>query len=284
MKNITISLLLILLSGCISFNSPFSGMLKGPDPAKKKINEIEVPDKPVKSEDHLEEERKVLTMSIDGVETAKTLTVEPEVVGELTSSLRLMHALRRSIGEPSTEVKRTLDEMSKSILELDRHNADLRMRNAEYASTMSDMQKKILDLKSSYGKVVEENSSLMDQLSFWFWMAIVASIGIAVFVPGGTILVKRFWSKVGGLALSAGQSAVGSCKGLSMQLSKYAETLDDEQRAKFKSILKSMHPDDIKYWDKIREGRDPIAERLHDGKEFDNDKLDLIFKHARDYN
>jgi hypothetical protein len=174
--------------------------------------------------------------------------------------------------------------MTDSIKALDEHNANLQSENVAYENELVSMRRKINDLKSSYGKVVEENEGLMSRLSFWFWLSIIASVLVAVFVPGGSILVKRFWGKVGGLALSAGQAAVKSCKGMSTQLARYAETLNDEERKKFKIAMKGMAPENLAFWDKIRDGRDPVVERLHEGKEFDNGKLDYVFKHAREFN
>ena len=266
----------LLLTGCISFESPFKGLFQ----RKPKTKVIEIPAKPEKESGHVEEEKNALGAGIKHIERAYAISADKQVQQNIENGLKLLEALQRSLGGPIEESEATIAEMKSIIKNLEYYNRDYKYRLDRFWTELRIQRDSSLKLESDLLSLRETHESTLGTLSTYFWWAVVASVLVSVFVPGGSIIAKRFWKKVGGLATFAGKSAIGACQNMSKQLVKYTETLNDQEKLKFKKVLKEMEPENIKYWDDILEKKDPIKERLLADPRVNNKYVNEIFEEA----
>ena len=267
---------MVLLSGCVSIDSPFKGWFD------KKVSTkiVEIPPRPEKDPEHEEKEKQALGAGIRHIEKAHALSTDKQVKQNITNGLKLLEALQRSLGGPVEESEATIEEMRSIIKNLEYYNRDYRHRLDTFWQELKIRRDSSLKLESELLGLRETHKGALETLSTYFWWAVIASVLVSVLVPGGSILAKRFWRKVGGLATFAGKSAIGACQNMSKQLVKYSETLNDQEKLKFKKVLKEMEPENIKYWDDILQKKDPIKERLLADPRIKNKYIQEIFEEA----
>lgn len=264
MRYFPIIALLFATSGCSFINLGSTSVAeKAPEEMHDQIDKLHNDRPPIKSQTQQENERKAVAMARLHVDEAKDISTEQPVKLNLTTAQELLDALERSMGTPTQEVVSSVDAVEKLIKSMDAENKKLKEKEEEYQSLMDENRQTIARLQGLVSTKIKRESTLLDKIEFWFWIAIIASIALAVFVPGGMFLVNRFWSKVGEMVVSGATTTVRAVGDMSHSIGKYAETLNDDERRRLKQYLRSMSNESQGFWDEVRQGRNPMAERIY---------------------
>ncbi len=252
---------LLTLQGCSLFGSIFgrnSAASKAPAQVSKLTGKLSDEPKPQPGPELNEAERKVLYLAEVNVERAKISSNQKPVIEDLSTAQALLAALERSIGVPSSEVGNDPSVVKKSIKELDNENKKLKKQEKDYEKKMEQNRQVIDKLKGLVDTNIETEKSLMDQIKFWTWVAIILSIAIAVLVPGGMLIVKRTWSKIAEISWEGAKSAGNAMGELSKSLSDYLANVDKDEAKKLQEHLDKM-PEDVKnYLTQIQKGDNPL--------------------------
>lgn len=264
MKKLLLLLCLVLMPGCSVFNfGSKTSAVKTPPQVKRAIKKLHEDLPPEKTPGHSETERIALELAKIKVDTAKNISEDEAVKSELRTANEILSSLQRSLGVPVEEVQATIENIRKTIENLDKDNKAFKHENYVYRQHMKENQKTIAALRGIINTKIQKEASLLGSVKRWFWIAVVLSVLIVVFVPGGMFLVKRAWSKTASLAVSGVGSAINAMGDLSTRLGKYMETLDKDEREKLKDQLSKMHPDNVSFWDKVKGGNNPLKEAIH---------------------
>lgn len=266
MKILKINILLIFIfcQGCFSFNFGTSKKENEiPPKMKEDLNDLNDSLPPKKNFEHKEAEKEVLYLAKENVKEADDLSSEFIVKDKLNQTNMLLESLTRSIGNPSQLVQNTIDNIKKMIKKLDVENKEFRRENEKYIANMEENSKLISRLQGLLEYKAEREKTLLEKIKFWFWVAIILSIVIVVFVPGGMIIVKRIWSKSFELFSHTARESAHAIGEMGSALSDYMATLDDKEREKFKNRLNKMKKGAAEYWDKVKAGENPLMLELH---------------------
>lgn len=264
-KRMLLIMSLTLVSGCsfISIGGGSSVGEKAPRDLQRRVNDLHDVPPPSKSIAQTENERIAVAMVKRRVDDAHDISTELPVKTNLTVAQKLLAALERSMGAPTKEVEASIDEVDKLIKSMDRENEELKEKQEEYKKLMDENRQTIAQLQGLLNTKIEREETLLDKIKFWFWIAVAASIALAVFVPGGMFLVNRFWSKTGEIVISGAKTATHAIGEISHSIARYAETLGDDEREKLKKHLRTMSSESQGFWDDVRKGNNPMVRKLH---------------------
>jgi len=240
---------------------------------KKQIGKLQDISKPEKTQEHLELEKAAIVRAQEIINEmqefnnqikSKLNEKEQKEMEEYINNLnKLMSALMRSVGLPLKEVKLSVDKI---VLSLDKNNQSLATKNSKYDDQVKKNNDELNKLNGIANATKTEISSLLDTITFWFWVLVIFSVVISVVAPGGVYLVKRFWTKAFEVSVTAADIAIKAGSDLSYAISKHIDTLEGEDKDKVKQVLKEM-PDDAKdYWRKHLRGANESVDMLNNLK------------------
>jgi len=253
----------LILSGC-TFNlfGSKSAAEKSPKELQKQTMKLHDDPKPLPDPELIEYEKRAVSLTKKNVLEAKDATTEAVVINKLGTAEDLLSALERSIGTPSQEIDNTLSNVKSVIKTIDRENEKFKKAELVYEKKMDENRQTIAKLQGMVNTKIESEKSLLDQVKFWFWIVVILSVAIAVFVPGGMLIVKRVWSKVAEMAWSGAQSGAEAMGEMSKAISDYLASVDKQESEKFLKYLGGMPEAAKEYWSAIRKGQNPLLQNL----------------------
>lgn len=265
MRYLLVMLLSISMAGCSFISLGGGGSTpyeSSPKAVKEKVSDLHLVAPPSKSSEHKENEKRALALAKTKVSEANDISTESPVKSNLRVASKLLNALQRSIGTPTKEVTDSIDQVEEVIRGLDDENEELREKRVEYEKLMDENRQTIAQLQGLLDVRMEREKSLLDRVTWWITVAIILSIAIAIFVPGGMFIVKRFWSKAAEVGISAAKSAAHAGSQLSSAISKHMETADEEERKRLQNSLNAMDAEAKDFWRKSRIGKNPAHEAI----------------------
>ena len=259
----SVFVLFLFCAGC-SF-SIFGAKKDEPIPKKlkKDLGKLDNSLPPRKSFGYKEAEKEVLYLAKNVTKDASELSSEFAVKDRLVLSNKLLDSLSRSLGMPSAAIQETVDAINVRIENLDKQNLVYRKQNAEYIGKMEENSRLINRLQGVIEYKTQKEATLLGKISFWFWTAVVLCVLFAVFVPGGMILVKRFWSKSMEMFTYTAKKSANAIGEMSHALADYMAEVDEVEKKKLKDRLNKMKKGATEYWDSVRSGENPLLMELH---------------------
>jgi len=193
-KTVLIMIFMLLpLGGCFP-KLPFwkSKEERAIQKAEKQANKIKGEVKPpVKPWDIVKGEQNILSMVENDISAAKEAMTRTEMNESLNSAKEKVQVLKSSVGtSPEAVGKLSKRKQNKMIEELRGKILQFQEENYTYQQRMRDYELSINDLKAE----VEKQRGVIGTLKLWLLIAIGVSVLVAAFVPGGALIVKRFWS------------------------------------------------------------------------------------------
>jgi len=227
-KIFLLTLLLILLNGCIKIGYSQKEVKQSVVKAEKIQDKIEKEVKPpVKPWKMIQSEIDILAMVANDLETAKNQYNRIELEGILKLALEKVRVLQSSVGLSPENIKGLSPrQINRKVNKYRISTTKFKKREYLYKQKMRDFVLHASDMQD----VVKEKDGIIAQLTFWLFIAIGASVLIAAFVPGGGLLVKRFWTGAFKTAHMFGKQAYGTLqqtvKGLNNAMDKNKQIFD----------------------------------------------------------
>ena len=255
----------MLMPGC-SFNLFGNGtkdVYNVPKDVKRDIGELNDDPIPRKNFDHKEAEKSCLALAKKKVISANDKSSEYIVKEDLRTANDLLEAIARSLGNPAIKVDSDPLSIVAYIESLDRENKKFRLSQAKFEENMEENRMLISRLQGIIKAKTEVEKSLWSKVTFWFWAAIILSVLVAVFVPGGMVIVNRFWSKSAEVFIKGAKSAGKAASEMSHALSEYMKTLDMKEQEVLKNHLNRMRNGACDFWEEVKQGNNPLINDIH---------------------
>lgn len=146
---------------------------------------------PIKPWDIVKGEQDVLSMVEKDIDSAREALTRTDIDRNLNAAKEKVKVLQSSVGTSAMDVdKLSFKKQTKMIQELRSKILEFQKNNYTYQQRMRDYEISISDLKAK----VKEQRGIIGTLKLWLLIAIGVSVLVAAFVPGGAMIVKRFWT------------------------------------------------------------------------------------------
>lgn len=218
-------LITISLGGCTVFGKSDRQVKNTVKRAEKASSNVEKKVRPpVKPWLLVKSEMDILAMALKDIKFAEDAMTRRELTLSLKRAGEKLSALQVSVGlSPKNIGKISLKRQDRILSKHRRMLSDSKKKEYEYLQRMRKFEIKA----STFQDTIKEKNGIISQLTFWLIVAIVISVLIAAFVPGGMFFVKRFWGGAFKVAHLFGKKAyetlAQSIKGINKTMDKYPQ-------------------------------------------------------------
>lgn len=181
-----------MANSCVKFG--FGGGLnekkttKNAEKASEKIEEEVRP--PVKPFDISQGESDILKMAEEDLVKAKDSITRTEIDSSINNASNKIRVVISSIGmSPKDTSKMSENKKDRLIAKFRKEVVAYNKEKFDYQNKMTRFQVKVTELTG----IIKEKTSIITKLKYIIIGLIVISVGVAAFVPGGAMLVSRFW-------------------------------------------------------------------------------------------
>ena len=190
-SKILLLVLLVSLAGCITIGKSDSQVKRDIKRVDKAITKIETAVKPpVKPWKLYKSEMDILAYTLKDIQAAKGTMNPNEYTKYLNAAIEKIVALQSSVGLSSEDLGKLKEKtIERRMAKFRRDVANHKSEKYHYIQAMRDYKLQASTLTDAISK----QKSVIQQLIFWLWVAVIVSVLFMVCIPGGGAIVSRFW-------------------------------------------------------------------------------------------
>ena len=223
----------------------------------------------------IKSEMDILAYILKDVENANKAMTHVDLVKALKRIEDKIKVLQASVGlSPENTKKLSERTIERRIAKYRRLLSKQKRDEYAYIQRMNQFKLNVSNLQD----IVKEKDGVIAQLTFWLFVLIGLSVLIAAFVPGGGLLVKRFWSGAFKTAHIFGEKAYDALnktvKGINTAMDKNKDLFDKKPEGS-RQTLREIINDGIQ-----QELGDDSKELFHDVQNGNNKLKEVREKYA----